>query len=82
MNELLCEILSTCHYISRNTDADVFFEYAPHCNAYSIFWYRVGWTEETAINMEFLECVTKITCENMRKTIAKLNALAEEMGVL
>lgn len=82
MNKLLCEILSICFRISRDSDADVFFDYAPHCNAYSIFYYLEGWTQETARNMVYMDCVTKITCKNLRATLAKLNALAAELGVL
>ena len=82
MNYLLCEVLSTCHFISRNTDADVFFDYSPHCNAYSVFYYPDGWKEETAGEMVYLNSVTKINCKNLRATIAKLNAIATEMGVL
>lgn len=81
-NKLLCEVLSMCYCISEESEADVFFDYAPHCNSYSIFLYRDGWTQETAGDMVYLECVTKITCKNLRRTIAKLNALAVELGVL
>ena len=82
MNNALCEILSMCRLISRESDADVFFDYAPHCNAYSVYWYRDGWTQETAGDMVWLNCTTKITCKNMNDTLAKLNAIATEMGVV
>lgn len=81
MNKLLCEVLSMCHRISLQCDADLFFEYAPHCNAYSVFYYSDGWTAETAGDMVFLDCVTKITRKNLESTLAKLNAIAAEMEV-
>lgn len=82
MNKLLCEVLSMCFRISRDCDADVFFEYYPHCNSYSVYYYPDGWTLETAGDMVHMESVTKITCKNLKNTLAKLNALATEWGVL
>lgn len=82
MNKLFCEILSMCYRISKHSKADVFFEYAPHCNAYTVFWFRDGWTERTAGDMEYLNCVTHISRVNMKVTLAKLHDIAAEMGVL
>lgn len=82
MDKRLCDILSMCFRISRNSDADVFFEFSPHCDAYSVYYYRDGWTAGTAGNMEYMECVTKITSKNMRSTLAKLRALSYELGVV
>lgn len=82
MNNLLCEVLSMCFRISRDSEADVFFEYAPHCNGYSVYWYRDGWTQKTAGDFVWLECVTAATCKNLRNTLAKLNAIAAELEVM
>lgn len=82
MNKLLCEVLNMCYSISEDSKADVFFEYAPHCNAYTVFYYHDGWTAETADEMVYLDMVTDITYENMKATLAKLNTIASEMGVL
>lgn len=82
MRKLLCEVLNMCSRISMGSEADVFFEYAPHCNSYSIYYYLEGWTQETAGDMVCLNCVTQITCKNLKATLAKLNAIAAEMGVL
>ena len=82
MNKLLCEVLSMCNFISRRSKADVFFDYAPHCNSYSVFYYRDGWTEYAAGEMVWMNSVTKITQKNLRATLAKLNALAIEMGAM
>ena len=81
-NELLCDILSMCVYISQHSKVDVFFDYSPHCNAYSVFYYPEGWTEKTAGDMVFLNCVTGMTYKHLEDTIAKLKAIATELGVL
>lgn len=82
MNKLLCEVLSMCFRISMNSDADVFFDYAPHVNTYTIFYYRDGWTTETAGDMEYMNCSTRISVKNLKATLAKLNDLACELEVL
>ena len=81
-NTLLCEVLSMCHHISNKSKADVFFEYSPHCDSYTVCFYRNGWTNKTAGDMEYMNCVTKITCNNLKLTRAKLVTLAIELGVL
>lgn len=82
MKNLLCEVLNKCCYISQNSDADVFFEYSPHCGAYSVYYYIDGWLPASAHDMVTMECVTKISRKNVIATLAKLNALATELGVL
>lgn len=80
---LLCEVLNMCHRISVDSKADIFFEYSPHCDAYSVNYYRDGWTmQSTADDFVYLNCVTKITRRNLKVTLAKLNDIASELGVI
>lgn len=80
MIELLCEVLSICHKISTESDADVFFDYAPHCNYYSVYWYRDGWSENKM--MEWVDMTSRITEENIELTILRLYNIAAEKGVV
>ena len=81
MKKLLCEVLSKCYEISTNTEADVFFDYSPHVNSFSVFVYRNGWTPETAGDMEYLALSIKATKGNLISTMAKLLDLECELGV-
>lgn len=82
MKNLLCEVLSMCFRISCESEADVFFEYSPHCGSYSVYWYCDGWKPEKSFAFEWLNCTTDITCENLKNTLEKLNAIATELGVM
>lgn len=81
MNKLLCEVLSKCYEISTNTKADVFFDYAPHVKAFSVFVYRDGWTEKTACDMEYFAMSLRVTKGNLITTMAKLYDLEYELEV-
>jgi len=79
MRKLLCEVLSFCYKISNGSKVDLFFDYAPHTNSYTVYWWRDGWDGKT--EPEFLEMVTEITEENLRETFRKLREIAKELGV-
>ena len=81
MSKLLCEILSKCYEISTNTKADVFFDYAPHVNTFSVFVYRDGWTEETNGDMEYFAMSLRATRGNLITILAKLYDLEDELEV-
>lgn len=81
MNKLLCEVLSKCYEISTKTIADVFFDYAPHVNTFTVWVYRNGWTQETAGDMEYLALSIRVTKGNLITTMAKLLDLEYELGV-
>lgn len=77
--ELLCVVLSLCCKISNGSNADVFFDYAPHCDSYNVYWYRDGWSYGK--EMVWLEQTTEITEANLWATVDKLRVIATELGV-
>lgn len=79
MRELLCEVLSICHKISTGSVADVFFQYAPHCNTYDVFVYRDGFDAD--VEADWLDLATEIAEDNLGLTIFKLRNLAKKIGV-
>lgn len=79
MIELLCEVLSICHKISTKSNADVFFNYSPHCDNYDVFLWRDGWNVDE--DFEWLAMGMKITEENIAMTIQRLYHFAWEKGV-
>lgn len=81
MNKLLCEVLNKCYEISTKTIADVFFDYAPHVNTFTVWVYRNGWTPETAADMEYFALSIRVTKGNLITTMAKLLDLEYELGV-
>lgn len=81
MNKLLCEILNKCYDISRKTVADVFFDYSPHVNSFTVYVYRNGWKHENAGDMEYFACSIGVTKGNLISTMAKLLDLEYELEV-
>lgn len=79
MRELLCEVLSICYKISTRSSADVFFQYAPHCNTYDVMVYRDGFDAD--VEADWFNMTTEIAGDNLGLTIFKLRNLAKEMGV-
>ena len=78
MNNALCEVLNMCYRISNNSKADVFFEYAPHCGSYSVYWYPDGWKTGTSEKIIYIDLVTQISYRNLKKTIERLDAIERE----
>lgn len=79
MYNLLCEVLNMCYEISTKTEADVFFEYSPHVDAYMVYCYRDGWQPD--VPFEWIEQQASVKPMNLKITIEKLRALAAEKGV-
>lgn len=86
MNEILCEILSMCYRISNNSKADVFFNYSPHCDCFTVNYYRDGWKEhhleEHDEICKYIAMTEGIDEENLLSCKAELMKLAEELGVV
>jgi hypothetical protein len=79
MYNLLCEVLSMCYEISNKSEADVFFEYSPHIDGYMVYCFREGW--QPNVPFEWIEQQASVTPLNLLRTIEKLVALADELGV-
>lgn len=75
MNEMLCEVLNLCYKISTESEADVFFEYIPHCNAYRVYVYPHGWKPNTD-KLSLTGIVEALTEESLENTIIQLKAIA------
>ena len=83
MCEFLCEVLSRCYKISASGKADIFFEYSPHVGKFSVYWYGGLWKNRqgTTNNLVWIAEGLAVNGENIDRTIAKLNSLAELLGV-
>lgn len=81
MCEFLCALVSKCYQISTTTDADVFFEYFPHVNTFTVYVCPDGWTPENAGHMEYLAQSLQVTKANLLSTIAKLFELESKLEV-
>lgn len=70
------QVLLLCMQISENTKVDAFFEYAPHCNAYTVRIYHDGWAEGG--NSEYVNCVSDVCLDNLERTIRALAEIYKE----
>lgn len=75
--EALHGVLNCCVEISNNTKADCFFNYSPHCNSYCVYIHRDGWVDGEV--GEYIDVVSEITEENLRKTLSKLAKIYVEL---
>lgn len=76
-NALLQKVLGLCVEISTTTKADVFFDYLPHVNSFSLRVYMDGWEVDRPVSYT-AECMD--ICErDLLAMIAKLEAMREEL---
>lgn len=75
MNEMICEVLNLCYKISTESEADVFFDYIPHCNAYHVDVCPHGWKPNTGKH-PLTGSVETLTEESLKNTIIQLKAIA------
>jgi hypothetical protein len=84
MYEKLCEVLSICCKINRQTKANCFFDFSGHCDTYTVICIEDGWRADLT-NAEWSECYidtySKVTEENLACTKIKLLEIAERLGV-
>lgn len=82
MNEremrLLGEILGLCAEISTNSDADCFFNYAPHVNTVDVQVYEFGWA--VGAKGEYYAFCMELTEDNLELVAAKLRELRAKLG--
>lgn len=59
IQDKLMKIISLCYEISNKTDADVFFNYSPHVNYITVYYYENGYhDDENFIKIGVLEEIT------------------------
>lgn len=78
--DLLLKVFRKCYYISTHSKCDVFFDYSPHCNFYSVYYYKEGWG--VSKNPFYLHRINgdvndTITIDNLTRTYQELNKLWE-----
>ena len=81
--DLLLEVFRKCYQISTNSKYDVFFDYAPHCNIYTIYYYINGWNpdDEPIYLKSDVDISRKITIKTLQQTIKELDKLWESIEV-
>ncbi len=76
--ELLLRLLDLAYEISNKTKADVFLDYAPHVNSFSLRYYKAGWEEEAGEGV-YIATSEWITIENLQSAIERLEQLKTEV---
>lgn len=76
-NALLQKVLGLCVEISTTTKADVFFEYMPHVDSFSLRVFLDGWEVDRPVSYT-AECID-IAERDLLAMIAKLEAMREEL---
>lgn len=79
VNELLKKVLEKCYFISTHSKCDVFFEYSPHINCFTINYYEDGHNEKTYPIYLKDAFVEYCTIRNLSKALMNLDKLYEEV---
>lgn len=79
INELLKRVLEKCYLISTHSKCDVFFEYSPHVNCFTIMYFKDGYNKETQ-PIYFEDVVLEhCTMGNLSQALINLDKLYEEV---
>jgi len=78
----IVEIFELCLEISNTTEHDVFFEYSPHVNCFSVNYYINGWEsgEDIYVGANNIGTYYQIKLTNtykIKEVIAELNQLKD-----
>lgn len=75
MYDMICKVFGLCYKISTESEADVFFEYMPHCSSYSVDVYPHGWKPRSR-KYSLTSSVEALTEESLKNTFIQLKAIA------
>lgn len=78
LKDLFLKVVELCYEISTTTKADVFFNYSPHVNYFTIYYYADGWEENK--EADYTTNSTEITEKSLKIAINKLENFKKELN--